>query len=558
MHRGPSTAMALARVKRALVGDHVNGLALLTLAAVYFATGRLGLSLGAAHGFATLMWLPSGLAVAALFLCGSSLWPAITLGAFLVNLFTGAPVPVAVGIGIGNTLEALVCVALLKRERVCPRLDSLHDMLVLILVAAPIGALISATCGVGSLSLGGVIPWSVAPVTWSTWWLGDVVSIVLVTPLLLTWSTWSRTLPSRKRLVELSLISILVVAVGLFVYLGLLRPTLSASPFNPLVFPLLIWAALRFGPRGATAVIATFATLAMFGTVEGVSLFSEGSLWLRLFFLQSFLGITAATTLILAAIVAERHTLEQRKDEFISLASHELRTPLTCLLGYAQLAQSELAGSGHPLALGMLASMEAQAEKLARLIADLLDLSKIQAGNLTFAEEAVDVDALVREVVEQLQQTRTQHQINIEGSAPGTIVGDRGRLGQVVINLLTNAMKYSPQAEQIIVHLTSATWALKVSVQDFGIGIPPSEQGKIFERFYRVPGEQKQAGDGLGVGLFIAYQIIEHHGGKLWVESLEGHGATFSFSLPLESPQGRRGNEGDALDEAASGVGATH
>ena len=536
MNKRLSTAKGPKGIRRFLVGDDDNGIALLTVAAVYFGTGRLGLSLGAAHGFATLVWLPSGLAVIALFRWGSGLWPAITIGAFLLNLFTGAPLLVAAGIGIGNTLEALVCVALLKREKVCSRLDSLHDVLVLVLLAAPISALISATLGVGSLLLGRVIDWPAAPVTWITWWLGDMVSLILVAPLLLTWSTLARAAPSRKRLVELGLISVSVVVVGLFVFLGLLRPTHWQYPVNHLIYPLLIWAALRFGPRGATAVMATFAALAIIGTLQGISPFSTGSLWLRLLFLQSYMGITAATTLILAAIVAERHALEQRKDEFISLASHELRTPLTCLLGYSQLVQRKIAGSDHLLVLQMLASIETQAKNLARLIADLLDLSKIQAGNLTFAEEAVDVDMLVREVVEQLQQTSVQRQINIEGSAPGVIVGDRGRLGQVVINLLTNSMKYSPQAEQIIVHLTSTTKDLTVSVQDFGIGIPTSEQQKIFQRFYRVAGEHKQAGSGLGVGLFIAHQIIEHHKGKLWVDSTEGQGSTFSFSLPWESP----------------------
>ena len=127
------------------------GIALLTLAAVYFGTGRVGLSLGAVSRFATLLWLPSGLAVTALFLWGADLWPGIILGAFLVNLFVGAPLLVAVGMGIGNTLEALVCTALLKRYKVRPALDSQHDVLVLVLLAVPIGALVSATLGVSSL-----------------------------------------------------------------------------------------------------------------------------------------------------------------------------------------------------------------------------------------------------------------------------------------------------------------------------------------------------------------------------------------------------------------------
>ena len=508
------------------------GITLLTLAAVYFGTGHFGLSLGAFSGFATLVWLPSGIAVASLFLWGYRLWPGVTLGAFLVNLFTGASPLVALGIGIGNTLEALVCTALLKRKRVHPALDSLHDVLVLMLVAAPISAFISATIGVSCLLLGGRVVWAGAYGTWCAWWLGDVISLLQLVPLLLTWSTWPQATPSSKRLIELGFLSVFLLAVGLFVFLGLPYPNLERDPTTYLVFPPLIWAALRFGPRGATAALAVISGLAIVGTILAVSPFSAGSLGERLFSLQSFMAITAATTLILAAMMAERYVLEQRKDEFISMASHELRTPLTCLQGYTQLLHRQLAGSDHPHALHSLVTMETQTRRLSRLIADLLDLSKIQAGKLTFTDEAVDVDALVREVAEQFQQTSTQHQITIEGSISGTIVGDRERLGQVLGNLLTNAIKYSPEAERVIIHLASTAEYLTVSVQDFGIGIPTAEQEKIFERFYRVAGRHRQSTAGLGIGLTVAHQIIEHYGGKLWVESVEGQGSTFFFSLP--------------------------
>jgi integral membrane sensor domain MASE1 len=254
------------------------GIALLTLAAVYLGTGRLGLSLGAVSGFATLVWLPSGLSVAALFLWGSRLWPAIALGAFLVNLLTGAPWPVAVGISIGNTLEAVVSTALLKRKEVCPGLDSLHDVLVLVLQAAPIGTIISATLGVGSLLLGRVIVWPSVFETWSAWWLGDMISLLLLIPLLLTWSAGPQTRASRKRLMELSLLSLFVLGVGLFVFLGLPHPDQKGYPISYLVFPPLIWAALRFGPRGVTLALAVLSSLAIVGTILGISPFSTGSL----------------------------------------------------------------------------------------------------------------------------------------------------------------------------------------------------------------------------------------------------------------------------------------
>jgi signal transduction histidine kinase len=529
------TAVEMKRKRHLLQSSKVSwyGMTLLTVAGVYVGTGRLGLSLGAANGFATLVWLPSGLAVTAMFLWGFRLWPAIILGAFLTNLITGAPVPVAIGISIGNTLEAAVCTTILKHARVRPALNTLHDVLTLVLLAVPPGTLISATLGGGSLWLGGIIAWSSVPMTWCTWWFGDTMSLLLLPPFLFTWSAHSLAVPCGKRLLELGLLSACVLVIGLFVFLGLFPPRHWAYPVTHLVFPPLIWAALRFGSRGATAAIATFAGFAIVGTIHGISPFSTGNLWLRLLLLQSFLGIMATTTLILATIVAERHALEQRKDDFITLASHELRTPLACLLGYTQLLRKRLTGFDHLHVQTTLMSIETQAKRFSRLITDLFDLSKIKAGQLTFVEESVDMNTLVLEVVEQLQQTSQEHQIRIEGSVSGTIVGDQMRLAQVLYNLLANAMKYSPQAQQIIVRLTSGAEGLTVSIQDFGIGIPKAEQKRIFERFYRASSEQSRTTAGLGIGLFITHQIIQHYRGKLWVESMEGQGSTFSFSLPL-------------------------
>lgn len=508
-------------------------IAISILFAIYFSTGRFGLSLDAVSRFATLVWLPSGIAVAALFLFGYRLWPGITLGAFLVNLLNGAPLFVAVGIGIGNTLEALVGTYLLKRYGFRYSLDRLRDVLFLVLLAMPLSTLISATIGVSSLFLGKVISFSSYYPTWRAWWIGDMVSIVILTPLLLTWSKQPQENVSGKRMVEIGILTAFVLAVGLIVFLGLLHADHRSYPITYLVFPPLIWAALRFGPRGALSAIFAFSLFAIVGTIQGVAPFSTGRLSESFLLLQSFMGTIAVTSLILAAVMAERRELEQRKDEFIRLASHELKTPLTSVQGYTELLQMRFAQQGNQEALLYLSRMTRQIEKLSKLIADLLDISKIQAGKLAFAEEAIDVDVLVREVVETLQHTTTQHQISIEGRVQREIVGDRERLGQVLINLINNAMKYSPRAERIIIHLSHTSDTLMVRVQDFGIGIPKAHQQKIFERFYRVYSDQDRTYPGLGIGLYIAHQIIKRHGGKIWVESVEGQGSTFSFSLPL-------------------------
>ncbi len=507
---------------------------IIALFAIYFSTAKLGLSLDAVSRFATLIWLPAGIAAAALLLFGYRLWPGIIIGAFLVNLLNGAPLFVAAGIGIGDTLEALVCTYLLKRNGFSYSLDHLRDILLLVLLAMPLSAITGATIGVSSLFLGKVIAFSSYYLTWEAWWTGDMISILILTPFLLTWSKWPRGKVSVKRSVEIGILTLLVLAVGLIVFLGLFHADERSYPITYLVFPPLIWASLRFGQRGATSAMFALSILAIVGTIQALGSFPPGRLSMSLLLLQSFMGIIAVTSMILAAVMAERRELEQRKDEFISMVSHELKTPLTTIQGYTELLHARFAQQGNQETLLYISKMATQIAKLSKLIADLLDISKIQAGRLAFAKETVDIDLLVREVVEDLQHTTSQHQVSIEGGIEQRkIVGDRERLGQVLINLITNAMKFSPRAERIAVHLSHTHDTLTVSVQDFGIGIPKAHQQMVFERFYRVYSDQDRTYPGLGIGLYVAHQIIERHGGKMWVESVEGQGSTFSFSLPL-------------------------
>jgi PAS domain S-box-containing protein len=231
--------------------------------------------------------------------------------------------------------------------------------------------------------------------------------------------------------------------------------------------------------------------------------------------------------------LTEQKELEQRKDHFISMASHELKTPLTVLSAYTQLLREWYVAEGRQDAMLYLSKMNDQITNLTRLVVDLLDISKMQAGQIEMAQEAVDMDLLVHEVVESLQPT-TSHHLLIEGETRGTIAGDRERLGQVMIILLNNAIKYSPHADTVKVRIarTGEGDKLTVAVQDFGIGIGKEHQSRLFERFYRVLSKKDKTYPGLGIGLYIAHEIIQRHGGKLWVESVEGSGSTFFFSLP--------------------------
>ena len=177
--------------------------------------------------------------------------------------------------------------------------------------------------------------------------------------------------------------------------------------------------------------------------------------------------------------------------------------------------------------------METQLTRLTHLISDLLDLSKIQAGQLDYVKEPIDIDALVHAIADMMQQISTTHSITIHGASHTHIVGDSDRLGQVFINLINNAVKYSPQAKHVDISITASQNTVTLSIRDYGIGIPQEYQQKIFDRFYRVSDVHKKTFPGLGMGLYISSEIVKRHGGRLWVESAEGKGATFFISLPV-------------------------
>jgi PAS domain S-box-containing protein len=230
--------------------------------------------------------------------------------------------------------------------------------------------------------------------------------------------------------------------------------------------------------------------------------------------------------------ITERVRLEHYKDEFISMASHELKTPVTSLKGFTHILQRRLTKQGDEQGLHYLARMDAQLNRLTSLISDLLDLSRIQLGKLVLRMEPFDLDALIKETVENVQAATSTHRLLIEGRTGMQVLGHRDRLGQVAVNLLTNAIKYSPLADTVILRLMQDGEQVVVSVQDFGIGIDKAHQEKIFERFYQVTDPEEKTYPGLGIGLYISSEIVMRHHGRMWVESSKGKGATFFVALP--------------------------
>lgn len=497
----------------------------------YFITARIGLQLDAVSGFATLFWLPTGISLAAVLLFGYRAFPGILLGAFFANFLSGASMPIATGIAIGNTLEAVVAVYFLKKiVDFSPSLEQLRDVLGLIIIAAFFSTMISATVGVTSLFLGGALTTSYLG-TWTAWWIGDMISNVIVAPFLLVWSKRWRRQFYKTHIGEVIFFAAAIIIIGVFVFLGEFGITIASSSLSYIVFPPLIWAALRLTQREVVTATFVLSLLAVWGTAQGHGPFARSDTSESLLLLQSFMIVVAASSMILAAAVSERRVLEKRKDDFISFASHELKTPITSLKIYAQMLEKLFSKKHDRTAVRQLRRMDEQVNKLISLINNMLDVSKMQRATLELQKEQFSLQELVKDVVAETQAA-TQLKIVKRGKFTGEIYGDRERIRQVLSNLLTNAIKYSPNGKRIIVAMSTTNSTLTVSVKDRGLGISKTHHAKIFDRFYRVIDGNNQTLPGLGIGLYLSKMIIKTHGGEMWVESKEGEGSTFSFSLP--------------------------
>ena len=230
--------------------------------------------------------------------------------------------------------------------------------------------------------------------------------------------------------------------------------------------------------------------------------------------------------------------LSRLKDEFLSIASHELRTPVTSIKGYSQLAKTLIRENDLATAEEYLDIAIDQIDRMSRLILELLDVSRIETGRLEIRREPIRWPAFVRDVVQRHHTAVSDRRFHLNVAADAvTINGDRDRLEQVLGNLLENAVKYSPDGSDITVEVEEKGDSVVTSICDRGIGIPTDELGQVFERFHRGRQVSSTNYGGLGLGLYITKQIVERHGGTIWVESREGQGTTFHFSLPVAEVQ---------------------
>ncbi|QIY90241.1 hybrid sensor histidine kinase/response regulator [Chryseobacterium gallinarum] len=235
--------------------------------------------------------------------------------------------------------------------------------------------------------------------------------------------------------------------------------------------------------------------------------------------------------------IDDQKKVEKEKDEFLSIASHELKTPLTSIKAYVQLLERKLKLDKESPEAGFVMKVQGQIEKLNTLITDLLDVSKIENGKLKINKKPVNLENVISNAIETILQTHDEQKVKIErhGTRPDIVIPlDEIRIEQVLINFLTNAIKYSPNNNQVIVttFVDDEAQEVKVNVTDFGIGIPDFKQEAVFKKFYRVEESSLQF-QGMGIGLFICSEIIKQHHGSVGVSSKVNEGSTFYFTLPL-------------------------
>jgi signal transduction histidine kinase len=476
------------------------------LATIYVVAARAGLQLDAVSGFATLVWPPTGIALAALLVRGYRLWPGVAIGALVANVLTDAPVLVAAGIAVGNSLEALLGTFALRRiAGFRPSLDRLQDALGLIVLAAGFSTLVSATIGVSSLYLGGIVSPARFGVTWRAWWVGDAIGALLVAPVILVWAARGRTQLRRRTFLEVSAVGAAVAVTSVVIFAS--APERDGAPFGHayVLFPPLIWATVRFGQRGAVSAAFVASVIAVWGTVKGYGPFVQPTLHESLFEVQTFMGIVAATFLVFGASISERRraaedlraardiaaSANRAKAEFLAVMSHELRTPLNAISGYVDMLNLGIKGSLTDEQRDAMTRIQRNQQHLATLIDDVLSFAKIEEGRLAFAVQTVQLREVLEDVKSLLEPDLIKKDLALACDACDSSVqvrADPEKLRQILVNLLANAVKFTDRAGRITVGAVRDGDTVRVSVRDTGIGIPAEQLARVRAL---LPGERR-------------------------------------------------------------------
>src|SRR5436305_6872622 len=449
---------------------------------VYFIAGKLGLSLAFLNASASPVWPPAGIALAVLLLFGYRIWPAIFVGAFLVNATTAGNVATSLAIATGNTLEAVSGAWLVNRFADGTSVFDRPQGVFKFALAAVVSTIVSPIFGVTSLALGGFANWANYGAIWLTWWLGDATGDLLIAPLIILWSVASKRRWNRSQAVEVGVLLLLLFVLSEAVFGGWLTISARNYPIAFICGPIVIWTAFRFTQRETATGIFILSAIAIWGTLHGFGPFVRETENQSLLALQSWTAVLTSTAMALSAGMAERRGAEEAllqqkaiveaadrtKDHFLAMLSHELRTPLTPVISALEALETEPARTEETKA--SLAMIRRNVELETQLIDDSLDFTRLTTDKLQLRFAPVDAHLAISNVVEICRAEAASKQLDVHlnlRASTYNVAADAAKFQQIIWNVLKNAIKFTPEEGEIAISSSNASpEVLTVSVRD--------------------------------------------------------------------------------------------
>ena len=533
------------------------GAVLAIVAAAYLALGWTAFNFGEQvdYAYKAVLWPPVGVGIAALLTWGPRIWPAIFLGELTAHVLLGVPRALATDLAVagGSTAGAVIGAALFRsRAGQHASLQRPHVVALFIALCAAVGPLVSAAVGTLAFASAGTIHQSdIVYVLWA-WWSGDFVSVLILSPWLLSWREASSTTWTVARVGEFVLTMTILVAVNGFVFANWLRPGTYDYPLTYLPVLLITWMASRFGFRGATSALVVSCLMATWGTLHDLGPFARPTSFETALMLQSFLMSVAVTTLMFSAFVLDRRRaeveaarraieLEQRRefDRFkkgiLDATTHELRTPLAAIVGNAELLEDVMVGDREQLEHELVRGIQDGADRLHQMIDELLLVGGLSAGQPLLHPDDLDLRPVLEATLEAHAAAAAAKGVDLaleraEVHLPVRL--DVDRFSQALHQLLDNAIKFTPEGGLIRVAADLEPEELVVRVRDSGVGLTAEQRRHVFDRFYQAESGLARAAGGTGLGLAIAKALVEAHGGRIEVESQPGEGCTFTIRIP--------------------------